>query len=354
MKNDEIKSIKSPNRDVSVSWIYAWSNQQDMSIHEQRIVLRILEICQIDALQGVLIKPYTGQSAPKFEHGLWDVQVSIHVSDVIFSNRQHKEIINALDKLSERYFTYYDGIVWTKCSYIIKPKYIIGSGIITFRVDNDLWNVLTMFSHGYRKFELNKALALPTSYAIRFYILLSNQESNNIYMTVNKLKEWLGIPDERYKNAKGGDRIDHIEERILKPTKEYLDESCPWTFEYSKERENKRNIRSRVTGFHIIPIRQRKFRDVALERTELQAKIPASWMIDTHVNDYLIQQIGFTREEVNRHKDLFIEAQKLNPDLLYTLANLKGKSRIADNPKGYIINAIKTIVKEAQDTLHEK
>ena len=33
------------NKDVVVSWVYTWSKQQDMSIHEQRIVLRILEAC---------------------------------------------------------------------------------------------------------------------------------------------------------------------------------------------------------------------------------------------------------------------------------------------------------------------
>ena len=36
-----IKKIATKNKDVVVSWVYTWSKQQDMSIHEQRIVLRI-------------------------------------------------------------------------------------------------------------------------------------------------------------------------------------------------------------------------------------------------------------------------------------------------------------------------
>ena len=340
-------AITTRNRDVVVSWIYTWSNQQDMSIHEQRIVLRILEQCQIEALQGVLIKPYTGQYAPKFEHGLWDVDVTMHVSDVIFSNREYGEIIKALDALSSRFFTYEDDDVWWKCGFISNPKYQKRSGVITFRVANDLWNVLTKFSKGYREFELNKALALPTSYAVRFYMLLSNQKKP-FDISVERLKEWLGIPADKYKNAKGGDRIDHIEERILLPTKKALDESCPWTFDYLKIRENQQNIRSRVTGFKILPVYQPKYRDEELERTELQAKIPASWMIDTHVNEYLKQQLGFAAEEINRHKALFIEAQEVLPDLLGELAYLKGKSRMAGNPKGYVINAIKGMVSDAK------
>ncbi|NAD31667.1 replication initiation protein, partial [Enterococcus hirae] len=43
------------NKDVVVSWVYTWSKQQDMSIHEQRIVLRILEACQAE-LKGVKLK----------------------------------------------------------------------------------------------------------------------------------------------------------------------------------------------------------------------------------------------------------------------------------------------------------
>ena len=57
------------NKDVVVSWVYTWSKQQDMSIHEQRIVLRILEACQAE-LKGVKLKDYAGTKR-KFEHGLW-------------------------------------------------------------------------------------------------------------------------------------------------------------------------------------------------------------------------------------------------------------------------------------------
>lgn len=49
------------------------------------------------------------------------------------------------------------------------------TGIITFRVSNDLWDVFTKFAKGYREFELNKALALPTGYSLRFYMLMSGQ-----------------------------------------------------------------------------------------------------------------------------------------------------------------------------------
>ena len=208
------------NKDVVVSWVYTWSKQQDMSIHEQRIVLRILEACQAE-LKGVKLKDYAGTKR-KFEHGLWDVDAQMHVSDVIFSGRDYNEIIAALDSLAGRFFTYEDDEEWWKCGFISNPKYKKRTGIITFRVSNDLWNVFTKFAKGYREFELNKALALPTGYSLRFYMLMSGQ----VYpldISLENLKDRLGIPADKYKDKNGKDRIDHFEERVLKPAKAALD-----------------------------------------------------------------------------------------------------------------------------------
>lgn len=340
--------IRTPNRDVVVSWVYTWSRQQNMSIHEQRIVLRILELCQIETLQGVKLKEYTGQNAPKFQHGLFDVDVTMHVSDVIYSNREYKEIITALDNLSGRFFTYEDDEVWWKSGFISNPKYQKRTGVITFRVANDLWNVLTKFARGYREFELNKALALPTTYAVRFYMLISNQKQP-FDISVEKLKLWLGIPDELYKTKDGKDRIDHLEERVIRPAKEALDNSCPWTFDYVKTRENPRNIRSRVTGFKFLPIEQPQYRDQELERKTLQAQTSVGWTMTEEVRRYLQQDMGFTLQELGQHKDLLREAAQVVQDLMYELSIIKAHMRDKNNPKGYVIAALKGKINDAQE-----
>ena len=309
------------NKDVVVSWVYTWSKQQDMSIHEQRIVLRILEACQAE-LKGVKLKDYAGTKR-KFEHGLWDVDAQMHVSDVIFSGRDYNEIIAALDSLAGRFFTYEDDEEWWKCGFISNPKYKKHTGIITFRVSNDLWDVFTKFAKGYREFELNKALALPTGYSLRFYMLMSGQ----VYpldISLDNLKDRLGIPADKYKDKNGKDRIDNFEERVLKPAKAALDESCPYTFNYVKVRENPNNKRSKVTGFRFYPVYQPQFRDEELEGKELQAKVTARYQIDSHVYEYLRYSCGFTSEEINRNKETFITAQEKITDLIGELAdNLK-------------------------------
>lgn len=336
--------INTPNKDVVVSWIYTWSRQQEMSINEQRVVLRILEHCQ-NQLKGVKIR----DNLRKIEHGLFDVKLTMPVSDAFFSDYKPDDVKETLRILSHRSFEYmnYETDEWWMCDFIESPDVKFRSGQMEFRVDNKLWDVFLNFTKGYREFELNKALALPTTYALRFYMLISNQQKP-FEMSVEKLKEWLGVAPELYKTKDGKDRIDHLEERVLKPSKKALDESCPWTFDYIKVRENQRNIRSKVTGFKLLPLYQPQFRDQDLEKTQLIAQISGIRLIDEHIYDYLRHSMGFEADEINPHKQLLMEAQETIPDFLGELPRIKANMREKTNPKGYAIAAIKGMVADAK------
>ena len=62
--------------------------------------------------------------------------------------------------------------------------------------------------------------------------------------------------------------------------------------------------------------------------------------------EYLRYSCGFTSEEINRNKETFITAQEKITDLIGELALLNGKSREKNNPKGWIINALKGKIKD--------
>lgn len=334
--------ITTPNKDIVVSWIYTWSHQQEMSINEQRVVLRILEQCQ-NQLKGIKIKDNLRQ----IDHDLFTVTLKMPVSDAFFSDYKPKDVEDTLRTLSHRSFEYknYDTDEWWMCDFIESPHVKYRTGMMEFRVDNKLWDVFLNFTKGYREFELNKALALPTTYSLRFYMLMSNQK-RPFDITIEKLKKWLGIDDKLYKDKNGKDRIDHLEERVIKPSKKALDESCPWTFDYLKIRESPNNKRSKVTGFKFIPVPQPQFRDPDLEKENLIPQISASRLIDEHVYDYMTQSIGFTAAELNKNKELLIKACEVVPDFIGELARLKGTSREKYNPKGYIIASIKGMVQD--------
>ena len=73
---------------------------------------------------------------------------------------------------------------------INNATYTYGSGEIKVEVDNKIWEVLLDFTSGYHRFELNKALALPTTYSLQFYMAMSGQNKPR-HMTIEQLKDWL-------------------------------------------------------------------------------------------------------------------------------------------------------------------
>ena len=106
--------INTQNKDVVVSWIYTWARQQEMSIHEQRIILRILEFCQ-DELKGLKIK----DNLCKLEHNKYDVTIEMPASLAIFKNLEADTITETLEALSRRYFKYEDDKRWWMCSFCL-------------------------------------------------------------------------------------------------------------------------------------------------------------------------------------------------------------------------------------------
>ena len=101
-----------------------------------------------------------------------------------------------------------------------------------------------------------------------------------------------------------------------------------------------------MTGFRFYPVYQPQFRDEELEGKELQAKVTARYQIDSHVYEYLRYSCGFTSEEINRNKETFITAQEKDNRPYRRTGSLNGKSREKNNPKGWIINALKGKIKD--------
>lgn len=335
--------VTTKNKDMVVSWIYTWARQQEMSIHEQRIILRIMEFCQ-DEVKGLKIK----ENLCKVEHHKFDVDIEMPASLAISdSNLDANTIIDTLENLAKRFFKYEDQKRWWMCSFISSPEYIKGSGIMKFRVDNKIWDIWLNFSKGYREFELNKALSLPTTYAVQFYMLMSGSEKP-ISFSIEQFKEWLGIDEKAYKDKNGKDRIDNIEARVILPSKKALDASCPWTFDYSKIKENPKNPRSRVKGFTFTPKYQQKYRDEELEGKKLQAQVSAAFCIRKDIYDYLRQQCEFSAADLNNTKEIWVQAQDVLEDALGEIAILKGKARAAKKtPQAYIVGGIKGKVADA-------
>ena len=164
MSRKELTNIPTKNKDIVTSFVYTWARQKEMSILEQRVVLRIIEYAS-NNLKGVKLKDHLH----KIDLGLFNVTITMPASDVLFNTKmKHHDIEKALYALRSRSFEYKDENRYTVCGFINNATYVYRSGMITVEVDNRIWDVLSDFSQGFKRFELNKALALPTSSALQF------------------------------------------------------------------------------------------------------------------------------------------------------------------------------------------
>ena len=344
MSRKELTTIHTQNKDIVTSFVYTWARQKEMSILEQRVVLRIMEYAS-NHLKGIKLKDHLH----KIDLGLFNVTITMPASDVLFNTKmKHHDIEKALYALRSRSFEYRDDNRYTVCGFINNATYVYRSGMITVEVDNRIWDVLSDFTLGFKRFELNKALALPTSSALQFYMIMSGQE-RPLRLSIAELKNWLGIPADKY-TKDGKDRIDHLEERVLRPVKRMLDDTCPYTFTYEKLRQNPSNCKSPVVGFELIPVYQEKFRDQELERVHLTAKVSLGF-ISPQVTNYMKHQMGFSKDNLNPHKELLIRAVKLLPDIMKTLEDIQGRRRTKTGEKkgiGWVIQAIRGEVSKAE------
>ena len=344
MSRKELTTIHTQNKDIVTSFVYTWARQKEMSILEQRVVLRIMEYAS-NHLKGIKLKDHLH----KIDLGLFNVTITMPASDVLFNTKmKHHDIEKALYALRSRSFEYRDDNRYTVCGFINNATYVYRSGMITVEVDNRIWDVLSDFTLGFKRFELNKALALPTSSALQFYMIMSGQE-RPLRLSIAELKNWLGIPADKY-TKDGKDRIDHLEERVLRPVKRMLDDTCPYTFTYEKLRQNPSNCKSPVVGFELIPVYQEKLRDQELERVHLTAKVSLGF-ISPQVTNYMKHQMGFSKDNLNPHKELLIRAVKILPDIMKTLEDIQGRRRTKTGETkgiGWVIQAIRGEVSKAE------
>lgn len=358
-KGIEVAIINSPNKDIATTFKFVFGRHPDMSTNEQRVIARILEYANLD-LEGKLLK----NEINNFKRAEWgDVNITLNVKDFIFDNSwNHQEVEDMLNRLSRRSFTYEDAQIWTMSTYISSPYYEKGTGKVEFTVPRMMWWAMKNFASGYRKFELNKALALPTTYSFRFYMLMSGQKTP-FDMTIPTLFQWLGIPLEDhdiidpktnkakhvkapYRTADGGFVIDNIDRRVIQPAKEILDRTCPWSFRYEKLRKDQTRQRSQVIGYRFFPTYIDKNRDPELARIELEHKTGIG-MMDSNLKNYLLRTCGYSVEEINRNRSKWLAAQ----DVL-DLAEIQiawGKARTKDNPKAYFIKKIEGMITDAEN-----
>lgn len=320
---------KITNKDVVQSYVFTTA-RYDFSIHEKRIMYRIIEVMQSYVNGLKLSYDYTIHEDMFTYNRVFTIPIFVLANDGNYTNYEY--IKRALYGLRNKTFEYEDSNHWGVYGIIEMPKIKRYSDLVEFTITPLLWNAFLNFSKGFRKYELMTAINLRSVYSMRFYELLSGKKQPITY-TINDLRDMFFLGD-KYQ------RINSFISRVIDSAKNELDSVSPYSFTYKVNKLGR--------SYHSItfyPVYIPSNRDESLESQDLSKKVSLSWDLDTNVINYLKNSFGFTSSEIKQHIDLFKRASSLIPDFIGFLSNVGPRANRVKSPKGYIINSIRSEIK---------
>ena len=329
--------IITKNKNILQSYIFT-AAKYDFTAYEKRIMYRLVECAQKE-IEGIKIE---GIKIKDNMHKIQPVQlgreITLPTSSILRDEKDENYTIakKAFLSLSKKHIIYEDEDYWMATPIITKPKISKKEGTVTFLVFDEIWKCILDFTKGYRKYELITAMQFKSVYAMRFYELMAGQ-TKPLFVPLegsDGLRERFGL-QKKYKLTADFRRY------VLDAAKKELDESSPYSFVAKEEKEGKK-----VIGWTLFPVFFEDREDPALQEQARMAKVTARLQLENNVYDYLKFSFDFKSDEVNKNKNTLIEGQNRIPNFMGFLGELKKGARLAENPKGYVIGAIKRKLKE--------
>lgn len=296
-----------------------------LSLYEQRILTKIVEHGQ-SVLQGLSPHQYKHIDNP-FDNEKIEVPIRYILTE---KSKDYSKVIDACKALMSRKFEFYDPK--TKTYYadtvIHNVIHVSGSGAVSFQVSRVLYDVMFNFSLGYKAYDLEEALTLPTPYAVRMYVLLNGQKTP-LTWDIEKLKEMFGVID-KYKQTR-----DFIK-KVIEPARLALVNAKCNGFTYSRVTEGKK-----VTALRFFPVK------ISEEDRQQYAQLSKEMLVNRKaIEIMLVEDMQFTWKEIGANKatiDRFSQIQSATDTLMAIETRAKRKRM----DKGYIINAMKSEIRIA-------
>jgi len=318
------ENYRNDNIEIIQSYIVTTA-RYEFNVYEKRILYRIVEMIQF-LLKDMKLNQRYRIDKTLFE--LYDVEMPISALLNGEEDKHYERTKAALVSMSRKILTYEDDTEWKAIPLISHPKIRKYESTVHFKLHEDVYNALLNFSKGFRKYELKTAFEFESVYTMRFYELFSRQRSPLIF-SIKELKIMFGIEDKYDLTA------DFIR-RVVAPAREELNKKSPYSFEYTALKKGRK-----ITSIKFYPVKILENADLDVEETDLKRQISPAWKIETKILQYLKEHYRFSTPEIKNNVDLFEAAQNAIPDLLMFLSEIKAKANRANNPKGYLINALR-------------
>lgn len=303
-----------------------------LSLYEQRILTKIVEHGQ-SVIQGLSVQQYKYITNP-FDNEKIEVPIRYILTD---KSKDYKKVIDACKALMTRKFEFYnpDTKTYYADTVIHNVMHVTGSGKVSFQVSRVLFDVMFNFALGYKKYDLEEALNLPTPYAVRMYVLLNGQ-TTPIEWSVEKLKEMFGVSDKYTQTA------DFIK-KVIEPARIALVNANCNGFTYSRMREG-----NKVISLKFFPVKVEK------QDAVMYAELSKEQIVTRKaVMMMMSQDCFFTWKEINANKATVDKFCRLI-DAVDTFQTIELRAKRKQMDKGYIINAMKDEYKHADERVKRK
>lgn len=362
------KEVVSLSQDVVESYIFATS-KHNLSIYSERLLMMLVKAAQCQ-VYGLNFRD--GSGIRSVDTGPLGTTVVIDVKDLlgegdtsnyvyaknavrelITSAHEHEEVLMkngkpVLDKDGRPIYKYEAHSLVNDVTVNKVP------GQIEVEVNRHTWSAILDFAHGWRRYDLLTACKLKRVYALRIFKIVSNQKYP-IRFTIDELKQMWGISD-KYK--KTNDFLKAIES-----AKEELDSVSSWTFEwkavYSQTAEENRGRRgrNRVTSIEFIPVHQTVFDTTS----DVAKRVDPRMMLGDEVFNRLVKNFSFSVKSIQSNLAFFNMCYKTfgkkggvrDPRLEDFLMQIAPGANRANNPQGYVVNALKKHLREVHGIVYK-
>lgn len=274
----------------------------------------------------------------KISHNLSKlIDITIPCNRILKSeeDKNHSRVKNALLSLTKKVIEYEDNKVWMALNIVAFPKITKYENTFSFTIHPLIWDCILNFSKGYRKIELKIVKDFISEYSMRFYELMSGQNTP-ITFTIDQIKSMFKL-ENKYKDT------NRFISKVIDVAQKELDEKSPYSFDYKINKQGRK--------FHSItfyPKQIGKNQDPEIFFNRAKNLLPASSFLSKEEINYLMTVYAFSESEIQQHIETFTEAKK-RLDLLDKLSYIKRYATNARNPKGYVINALRQDISELKE-----
>jgi len=313
-----------------------------IGIYGQRLILRLVEFATAEgATKGLDFKSGKDLRQVEISEDLFYKRITMPLEyitgDSDNRSKPRKSIIALMQEIIEAEDEDGDWFAFPFLSFAQ-----VKQGDLTVEVRKELWQVFMDFRKGFRRFELQAALQMKSTYSLRIYKLMSEQNNiDHLDFQLDELKKMLGV-------GKKYPRAYDFFKYVLDPAKEELDRMAPWSFSYSPLTSRKQaGGRAAIVGVRFFPRYQPQHRDPDLLAQQTGRKHAGNNPlagITLQQQQLLIKHYGFTYKGLNTAKNaaLFDAAVK-NLDFTTWLLDImpRVEEEAPENVPGFIIGCLK-------------